>query len=316
MDIISKILTQKEFFESPPVLIDIGASGALHSKWKSIAKHSICIAFDADNREMGFAEKESDTFKKLIVFSSVVTDQSSDEIDFFLTKSPFCSSSLEPDIEKLKSWSFQDHFRVEKKIRLKAIGLTEALKEVGIDRIDWMKTDTQGTDLRLFKNLPENIRNKVIVVEFEPGILDAYKGEDKLYEVIQYMDHQGFFMSAMKVVETHRISPAEVSSLPGIHRKAINKCMVMAPGWAEVCYLNGLSKIPFEKRTYLLTFLFAFIEKQYGFALEVAKSGLSASQDPFFSELKEDAIRQIKSNNLRWPRVMFKRAVNKIVRYL
>jgi len=82
-DLVDAILTSRRLESEPPVLVDIGASGSLHPKWQQIAKYSTCIAFDADSREMGFIEKESDTFRKLIVFNSVATDQQGREQPFF-----------------------------------------------------------------------------------------------------------------------------------------------------------------------------------------------------------------------------------------
>ncbi len=316
MDVIEKILSHQAVASAPPVLIDIGASGALHAKWKRIAKHSICIAFDADSREMGFTEKESNTFKKLIVFNSVVTDRGSNEIDFFLTKSPFCSSALEPDLESLKAWSFEELFHVEKKIKLKAIQLKTALQEAGMHYIDWFKTDTQGTDLRLFKSLPDTIRSNVLIAEFEPGIIDAYKGEDKLHEVIRYMHEQRFYMSRMEVKGAHRIAPGELGNFSWIHKKTWRHSLMKSPGWAEVTYLNSLDKGPYSKRTYLLTYLFAWLEEQFGFALDVALAGYSNSQDPFFLELKESALGRMRRNNLGWPRILLKKAVGKLISYL
>ena len=51
MKIIDQILRSEHFRDQPPVLIDIGASGGIHSKWKYIAKYSYCIAFDADDKK-------------------------------------------------------------------------------------------------------------------------------------------------------------------------------------------------------------------------------------------------------------------------
>ena len=85
---IDRVLQRKEFQDNPPVLLDIGASGAIHRKWKAIAKYSIGIAFDADLREMNYAVKDSSGYRKLYVFNSVVTDQPATEMDFHLTKSP------------------------------------------------------------------------------------------------------------------------------------------------------------------------------------------------------------------------------------
>ena len=68
------------------------------------------------------------------------------------------------------------------------------MKILKINKIDWFKTDSQGIDLRLFKSLNIEIQNKVIVAEFEPGIIDAYKNEDKLYRLVGYMSNQEFLV--------------------------------------------------------------------------------------------------------------------------
>src|SRR5258708_4884587 len=127
MKVIEKILTSPEFEKQPIVLLDIGASGELPSEWKPIAKHCICIAFDADNREMEYVVKESKTFKKLVVFSRVVIESDEKTTDFYLTRSPFCSSRLKPRVENLGEYAFQDLFKIENKITLEAIHLTKAL---------------------------------------------------------------------------------------------------------------------------------------------------------------------------------------------
>lgn len=316
MDVIEKILNRQEIVSAPPILVDIGASGELHAKWSRIAKHSICIAFDADSRELGFTEKESDTFRKLIVFNSAVTDKSGNEIDFYLTQSPFCSSALEPDLDSLKKWSFKELFLVERKIKLKATQLETALKEAGINRIDWFKTDTQGTDLRLFKSLPDPIRSNVLAAEFEPGIIDGYKGEDKLYEVMQYMHDQQFFMSRMDVKGAHRIEADELRAFPAAQQHSWRHFLIKSPGWAEVTYLNTLKGGPYEKRTYLLAYLFAWLEQQYGFALDIAKHGFAQTNDPFFEELKNSAAGKIKNNALNWPRMLARKVVGKLLSYL
>jgi len=57
--IIDKVLQRSEFNSEPPLLIDVGASGGLHPAWKALAKYSVCIAFDADSREMRMAPRAS-----------------------------------------------------------------------------------------------------------------------------------------------------------------------------------------------------------------------------------------------------------------
>lgn len=316
MGIIDKILLREEFKHNPPILLDIGASGGIHAKWKKIAKYAVCIAFDADDREMNFAETQNSPFKKLTTINRIVTDKEESETDFYLTKSPFCSSTLQPDIEKLKTWIFQPLFEVDKKIKLKSISLIKALQEANISKIDWLKTDTQGTDVRLYKSLPENIKLNILAAEFEPGIIDAYKGEDKLYMIMEIMDQAGFYMSDLKIKGTQRISPKILNSLTTAHKYALTKCLNTSPGWGEATYLNTLREPNHDKRAHLLSYVFAIIEKQYGFAAEIALKAITKFNDPFFNYLEEYSISQIKTNNLRWPLTMFKRGVNKIYRYI
>lgn len=71
--------------------------------------------------------------------------------------------------------------------------MKDVLKSINIDYIDWFKTDTQGTDLRIFASLGDELINKILVAEFEPGIIDAYKGEDKLYKIMEFFDKKRTF---------------------------------------------------------------------------------------------------------------------------
>ena len=107
--LIDKVLNHQVFEEKPPVLIDIGASGTIHPAWNSIAKYSICIAFDADDRDFQVTEKNDCGYRKLFKINRVVTADPIEEIDFYLTSSPYCSSGLEPDINALEPWAFRTY---------------------------------------------------------------------------------------------------------------------------------------------------------------------------------------------------------------
>ncbi|MBI1770262.1 MAG: FkbM family methyltransferase [Bacteroidetes bacterium] len=309
---IDHILQRNEFQNNPPVLVDIGASGEIHHKWKKIAKYAICIAFDADDREMNFTENISSGFKKLITINRIVTDRIDGEVDFFLTQSPFCSSTLEPDLGKLSKWPFQNLFTVEKKIKLKAVQLVDALKNAGINGIDWLKIDTQGTDLRLFKSLPEIIRNNTLIAEFEPGIIDAYKGEDKLYEVIGFMSKSGFYMSSIDIKGVQRIDQNTIAQFSRLQQRAFRGSHKISPGWGEVCYMNSMENEIMDKRSYLLAYVFALIEKQYGFALEIAEKGAKKTGDVFFNDLKNHALKRISNIQFKWPFFAVKNKLDKV----
>src|SRR5271157_1175432 len=153
--LIDRLINTEELRKNPPVLIDIGSSGQINKKWELIAKNSICLAFDADDREMNYIVNEKKGWKKLITYNKIVTDKKMANSKFYLTKFPFSSSLLEPDLQGLSNWIFSDLFTVEKTVMLDCIDLETVVKEQGLNYVDWFKIDSQGTDFRIFNSIRE-----------------------------------------------------------------------------------------------------------------------------------------------------------------
>lgn len=303
MGMIERVLNRPEFADRPPVLLDIGAAGEIDKKWRRIAGYSVCIAFDADEREMGYVVRETSGYRKLYVYNCIVTDAVTGEADFHLTRSPQCSSLLEPRQEDLDNWAFGDYFRVERTVRLKTVALPDVLAELGIGKVDWFKTDSQGTDLRLFRSLGEDRIARVLAAEFEPGFMDAYRGEDKLWSLLAYMEDKPFWMTSLNVKGSQRISrQIGESRLNPLERRFLPALLKTSPGWGEVAYLNTFAGNPeLDMRDYLLGWVFASIEEQYGFAMEIAASGYERFGDPVFPELEAEALLRLRRGFMRAP---------------
>jgi hypothetical protein len=299
--LIDKIFALEELRKNPPVLIDIGASGQLNNKWKKISKYSICLAFDADDRDFQFIEKEQSIFKKLYIFNSIALDSDQPKADFYLTKSPYCSSTLLPDKDGLKPYINSQLFKVEKKVELNTIYIQKALNEVKLDYVDWYKSDSQGMDLRLFKSLDEKIRSKVILTEFEPGIIDAYIGEDKLYSVIQELTNSGFWLSEMQIKGVPRLPKELLDSefVGNIFKKLITESLQKAPGWGELTFINSFEYEALGSREFILGWLFSTLENHHSFAFVLAKNGFEKYRSEIFSELEQFSKYEIKKEVYR-----------------
>jgi hypothetical protein len=308
MKIIDQILQEDYFINEPPVLVDIGASGELNSKWKSIAKYSLCIAFDADDREFQIREETNRSFRKLITINRIVTEKPEIESGFFLTKSPFCSSILEPDSSSLRPWIFSDLFEVTGKKNMPGISLLQSFEDAGIRYVDWFKADTQGTDLRLYKSLPIQIRENMLAAEFEPGIMDAYKMEDKLYMVMNEMEKHSCWLSSMVVKGSQRITRENAASI-GYY--ASSKIVKTSPGWAEITYLKN--SVNLSRRQLLLLMVFAVIERQFGFALELANEGMQQYEDSIFDKCRVSILNTIRKEKIKLPLLLVKRKLVKLL---
>ncbi len=315
MDIIKEILNFEEFRKKPPVLLDIGASGNLHPEWEKIAKYSVCIAFDADNRDFEYIENDKSKFKKMYIINKIVTESNGKD-KFYLTKSPYCSSSLAPNSARLKDWSFSELFQVERIVELQTISLPTVLKKLSINYVDWFKTDSQGTDLRLFRSLGPEIISNVIVAEFEPGINDAYLGEDKMHSVMSFMEDHPFWLSDLDIKGTQRIKiDTFKKNFNKIERRLFSCLLRKSAFWGEMIYINTFEqKEILNKRDLLLGWIFCTINQQHGFAFELAQIGKSLFEDQVFEMLENDSIRSIKRNRWKLPFYVAKRIYSKVFR--
>jgi len=313
--IINKVFSHQSLVQKPPVLLDIGASGFIHEKWKTIAPYSICVAFDADSREFSVEQRTNGSFKKLFLVNRIVAVESNDEMDFWLTKSPYCSSTLPPNNKALKAWAFASLFDVEKKITMQSVTLTQSLLNCGIDYVDWYKTDSQGTDLRLFHSLDDSIKNNVIVAEFEPGILDSYIGEDKLSSLMLYMNEKNFWVQNMIIKGSQRIKEDVKNSLSPIQKRFISSFIRTSPGWCEISYMNDFELFS-TQRDYLLGWVFAMILEEYGFALELALRAENQFNEPIFSEMRLASSKEIQKGYFHLVGHLVCRSISKLTRKL
>jgi hypothetical protein len=221
-----------------------------------------------------------------------VSDKTDGQSHFFLTRSPHCSSSPRPNSERLSAWAFSELFVVEREASIRSQTLSEVLAEHGLSYVDYFKTDSQGTDLRLFKSLGPDIIARVLAADFEPGIIDVYEGEDKLPAVMAFMDRNPFWMCSMRVPGTQRISQSTLERLSPRERERTGFVVPVAPCWAEVGYLNTLAAAEsFDVRDILLAWVFATLKSQHGFALEIALGGLRRfPHDRIFSEMERFSL--------------------------
>ncbi|MDD1729895.1 MAG: FkbM family methyltransferase, partial [Methanospirillum sp.] len=245
MTIIDKTITKhiRDAIESHrihPVLIDIGASGTPPEMWRDIVRESIYIGFDPDLREL--KKDESNEFYKSIIYNSaVIGDDVGKEVLVFLTRSPYCSSTLQPDYVSLENFLFFDLFTVEKTQTVQASNLTDLLKSQNIPRIDWFKTDSQGIDLRLFQSLSSEIQSNVLTVDIEPGLIDAYIGEDLFVDAHKFLMGNGFWLSNLNVCGTSRINKTTLPELAAadnqLNTENLSRALKISPGWCEARYL-------------------------------------------------------------------------------
>jgi FkbM family methyltransferase len=306
MSLLERIFEHPALRDDPPVLVDVGASGGVHAPWRRIARFAIGVGFEPDARETAALAPAQRQFRRWILVPKLVTsDPGTPDVEFHLTTSPFCSSTLRPDESALGAWAFSDRFTVKESHRLPACTLAAAMQTHGLARIDWLKCDTQGTDLRIFQSLAPEIRQQVLAVELEPGLIDAYHGEDKFHHVLAAMEREPFWLSRLAVLGAPRGRTTMLTTrLGGALAHRYRYLGPIAPGWVEALYLHSCDDDSgIDLRAHLLLWVFASENAQPSFACEVAETGLRRFGDALFAELADASTRAMRRALWRtWPR--------------
>src|SRR2546422_10793417 len=257
-----------------PVLFDIGAAVAPPEVWQPIAPHSVYVGFDPDLREMQ-TRTDHPYHQAVIVNEAVTGDAGRSHAHFYLTKSPTCSSTLKPDVASLGEYLFADLFIVEREAGVRATTLDAVLDGLTLPGVDWLKTDSQGTDLRLFESLKPDRRARVLALDLEPGLIDAYIGEDLFVQAHKQLQRSGFWLSNLEVQGTVKMRSSTLDRLRALEPAPIFegaiRALKLSPGWVNARYLRTLrwlAQRDFGTRDYVALWIFARLDDQLGFACD------------------------------------------------
>lgn len=311
MKVLDRIFAHPVLVAAPPVLVDVGASGGMHPGWRAIAPYAIGVGFEPDARERAALAPAQRAFKRWILCDKIVVAEAGREAaDLHLTVSPFCSSTLEPDHPGLADWAFAGLFAVEGTRRVGATTLAAVLHEHGLAGVDWLKCDTQGTDLRIWQSLPPAMRRGALAVEFEPGLINAYRGEDKFHQVLGAMEAEPYWLAQLDVqgAPRGRLATIERSLGPRL-APYFRKYGPVAPGWVNALYLHQGAGL--DLRGSLLLWVFATVLGQHLFACEIAETAAQQHNDPLCAELATRSVRSMRralwATWPRWPALLWRK---------
>jgi len=121
--------------------------------------------------------------------------------DLYLMANPSMCSLLKPDeklldeyfdgITEFKEWRKQLKIVDTKKIE--ATTIDTLISEKNINTIDYLKIDTQGTELEILKGAPNSLKNKkILVIKTEFAFIPLYKSQPVFSEIDLYLKDFGY----------------------------------------------------------------------------------------------------------------------------
>lgn len=177
--------------ESPIVLCDIGSSGGIEAIaiWKEVSKYLKIIGSEPDERAPRPSVKTTKIppliLKTALYHSKITTN-------LWLTRQPTLSSLLKPNYNFIRQFPVAERFDVINSIQVKTDSLDNQLSENKIDDVDFLKIDTQGTELYILEGGRSILNKSIFGIETEVEFAPLYQEQPLFSDVDTFIRKFGF----------------------------------------------------------------------------------------------------------------------------
>lgn len=174
------------------IYVDIGASDGLTNPWNSFKEDIKVIGFEPDKGAFDLLvnQKQFNDWKffNIGLFSSKTT------IEFNIARKQQVSSIFKPNFVFLNRFNEPERFLVDKIISVPVDTLDNLSKNESIENIDFIKIDTQGSELEILKGAQRVLSNEVLGIEVEVEFQPLYENQPLFSEIDSYLRSLGFIL--------------------------------------------------------------------------------------------------------------------------
>ncbi len=182
----------QEYRASPLVLVDAGARGGLKRNWAAAKPHLRTIGFEPDAREYARLMERPEASDALL-FDVALSNQPG-RIRLYVARDRGLTSIFEPDRRFLDGFPEADRFATVSVEEVAADTLDNLLRSRNIDDVDFVKADTQGSELLVLQGAEHVLVSSAVGVEVEAEFTPIYKGQPLFADVDTFMRRAGYHL--------------------------------------------------------------------------------------------------------------------------
>jgi hypothetical protein len=295
-----------------PVLVEVGPRERSPRIWDGIAEASTYLAVGPDAAlSESFLRKK---FDKVHVVDEVVSpDAGADASRLYVTTDPVYSTLLRPKHTSRQQDFIGNPCLLEDSIEVSTTTIGGLVRRLGLPTIDWLDTNVNGLDFRLYQSLDAGLRRRLLALDTVVDIVDFWNERGSPVSAIDALADDGFWVSDVSSYGLPRMRPETVRRLraidPGYGEELFAGRLPKAPGWLFVRAFRTIESLAADEapqRDYVVLWAFALLDGQVGYAADVVFACQDVfGEDPVFRAMLDETLWGIRSLEPATPRAAF-----------
>jgi len=187
----TKYLVEIMTFKNDPfVVVDVGARKGFEKHWDHYGDQIKLLGFEPN--EDSFKECVRRKSNNQTTYYPYALDRIKSERDFYITAYPSSSGFYRPDLKCISKFGMEEVNKIIDTIKIKTIDLDSFQRDNQISPIDFIKLDTEGSELDILKGGEKSLIAEVLGLSIETEFLKTHIGQPLFSDIDQYLRSIGF----------------------------------------------------------------------------------------------------------------------------
>ena len=224
-----KLVSEKVFADAPVVIMDVGAANGFGQHLKIFDDQAVFIGF----------EPHEESFEKLntkggVRYYNVALGKTSEIKRFYVAKWPYASSSFKVNEGFYKRFPNLPYHETIEEIEQNVISLDEFADQNNISEIDFIKLDTEGTELEILQG-GYNLLKGLLGVDVEVAFQQYHLDRPVFRDIDLYMNKHQFTLYDLDCYRHAR------RTLPSLKQPIVMPSEHGQVMWGQALYMKDLA---------------------------------------------------------------------------
>ena len=231
------LVKNKVFRQKPFVIVDVGARGGFAPHWSIFSDQINCIGFEPDVIECEKLNRSSSDLNRRVY--PFALHKNKGIYPFYITKLPNSSGFYPTDMGIVERFPIWEPLTIESVKELNTIDFDSFASENNIQYVDFVKLDTEGSELDILEGAVETLKQSVLGISCEALFSPWHKGQRVFADLDSFLRSHGFELYDIPTYKFARKSLPDFSNAINPTTAVANYGQVV---FSDVLYLRDAVK--------------------------------------------------------------------------